>query len=459
MKAFHVLLAAVLISSSAAAQTRRKAPPAKAPAAAPGAWPIASINVTGNVLYPQPAIVRASGLRIGQRAGQADFDAARDRLLATGAFESVGYRFSPGDRGYAAVFDVVEVKQVFPFKFDSLNADEAALRRAVAAAEPLFSDRLPGTDAALKRYAKVVQDALAAQGKTEAVIAKLTSDAGDQLAIVFRPALLPSVAEVNFSGNKTIDTRTLQQAISGAAVGSIYSEKRFQEILDFGIRPLYEAQGRVRVRFPKITAEPVKAKDVRGLAVHVTIEEGDVYTLNEVRVEGVPDARELRKEAGLATSEPFNINSVRSAMENIRKHYQNKGYIHAVATLDRKIDDAKKLVDVIYKVTPGPQYSFGKLAIEGLNIQTEPHIRKLWNLKPGQAFNAGYPEYFLDHVRSEGVFENLGKTRADRKVDDTRRIVDVTLYFSTDGKPLPAIGAAREEQEREMRRRPEYPQK
>jgi len=46
-------------------------------------------------------------------------------------------------------------------------------------------------------------------------------------------------------------------------------------MLDASIRPIYDARGRVRVSFPKIETE--KAKDVEGLIVTVTVDEGDSY--------------------------------------------------------------------------------------------------------------------------------------------------------------------------------------
>ena len=59
------------------------------------AWPVAKLSVEGNKIYPSDTILAISGLKVGQMAGKAEFDAARDRLLATGAFESVGYKFEP----------------------------------------------------------------------------------------------------------------------------------------------------------------------------------------------------------------------------------------------------------------------------------------------------------------------------------------------------------------------------
>jgi len=97
--------------------------------------------------------------------------------------------------------------------------------------------------------------------------------------------------------------------------------------------------------------------------------------------------------------------------------------------VDRHPDDKKKTVDLVFKPELGTQYMFGKLTVEGLDILSEPSVRKLWTMKEGKPFNADYPDYFLEQIREQGLFDGLGKTRSSLKVDEQNRIVDVTLSF------------------------------
>ena len=53
----------------------------------------------------------------------------------------------------------------------------------------------------------------------------------------------------------------------------------------------------------------------------------------------------------------------------------------------------------------------------------------MWTQKPATPYNPEYPDYFLKTVRSEGLFDNLGETRAETKIDDKANLVDVTLIF------------------------------
>src|SRR6478672_4666747 len=98
-----LFLAALLCS----AQQSRRVGPAPAPPQRAD-FPLEAVTVEGNRQLPADKIVAASGLKIGQTVVPADFDAARKRLLETGAFENVGYEYtpSPGQTGYRAVLKV-----------------------------------------------------------------------------------------------------------------------------------------------------------------------------------------------------------------------------------------------------------------------------------------------------------------------------------------------------------------
>ena len=102
---------------------------------------------------------------------------------------------------------------------------------------------------------------------------------------------------------------------------------------------------------------------------------------------------------------------------------------------ERRIDDKAKTVALSIEVDPGPQYKMGQLTIEGLDIQTEPEIRKMWALKPNQPFNAEYPDLFLSKMPE--LMDNLGKTRASVNPDPGTLKVDVILIFSAPEKKKP----------------------
>lgn len=397
----------------------------------PAFYPIEGLGVEGNKLYTAEQIIAVTGLRVGAPGGKVLFEAARDRLLATGYFTTVGYRFesAPGQTTYLASFQVEEVPEVYPWRLEDTPVTPQEFERFAKQYNPLFGAKIPATEPALDHYCKMLQALAARKGTPVPVVAKIEPEGKDRLTIVFRPNTpRPAIADVRFTGNKKIDTRLLRQAITPIAIGAPWYEPRFREYLVNQITPLYESRGLLRVSYPKITTEP--STTVRGLVVNVEIAEGEEYSLSKVEVSGTDlGTDELQRELQVKLDEPVNMSAIAAGMERVVTRLKNTGYLKVSYTAQRRVNDAQKTTDVFVRINQGPQFSFRKLTIVGLDLESEPVIRKLWALKEGEPYRANYPDYFLERVREDGVFDNLGKTTAEAKIDETAYAVDVVLTF------------------------------
>jgi outer membrane protein insertion porin family len=400
-------------------------------AEAAGRWPIESLVVTGNHTYSAEQILTTAALKLGQVAGKADFEAARRRLLDTGAFETVGYKFTEGAaKGYAAVIQVLEVQQAYPAEFEDLHVSGEELRAMLREKDPLFqSGKMPATQPAFERYTKWVEEFVAAKGQPEKIVAGVTPTATGEFAVVFRPSRsLPVVALVEFRGNHVVPSNLLHDAMA-AGIGAEYTEDRFREILTNSIRPLYEARGRMRVRFTGLATEPTK--EVRGLKVTVTVDEGRSYTMGKIAIDGpAPEtAAELLRKIDMKTGDVANFDKVEQGLETMRKALRREGYLNAKVTADRVVDDAHETADAAIHVDAGPQYTMGKLTVAGLDLEGEAEILRIWTMKMGKPFNPEYPNYFLGTIRQQNLFDHLGKTTADVKLDDKAHTGNVKLTF------------------------------
>jgi len=411
----------LILASSAVAQPARTE------------FPLESLRVTGNRLIPAERIIAATGLKIGRPVQKTDFDAARERLVGTGAFANVGYEYKPSAnaKGYDAVIEVSEANDLFPYRFEDLPAPETALREAIHKVEPLFEDRIPATAPMLARYIAALQQAIANAGNTEfQVTGKLNAEAPGELAVLFRPAVArPNIAEIRFVGNQAVPTGLLLRTINAVAIGIPYTEAAVRQRLEAGIRRVYEVRGRIRVSFPTIATE--KAAKVDGLVVTVTVNEGPAYNLGTVRFTGAPpgDLTQLEKLADFKKGEVINFDEVNAALERVYKLLRGSGYLQASGAVSRDVRDDTHTVDVGVALNPGPRFVFGKLEINGLDIISEPAIRKMWGSMEGKPFNPEFPDSFLARVREEGILENLGKTRSETHIDEASKTVGVTLYF------------------------------
>ena len=433
-----VWLIFLLLYTPGLAQTAPKRTPAKkagAPKkAAPAKWPVETLTVEGNRNYTREQVLAVAGLKVGQLAGKAEFEAARDRLTATGVFETVSYKFQPGPNkeGFVASFQVTEVEPTYPVRFAGLGVPEEEIEGMLRAKDSLYSPaKLPATKPVIDRYTNWIQEFMASKGLTEKIAGKVTQLAGEQFAIVFSPARnLPAVAQVTFQGNQVIPQGVLREAVHGTAIGSPYTESGFRELLNNAVRPVYEQRGRVRVSFPEVRAEPLK--DVEGVHVFVRIDEGQSYQLGKVEIAGPSplDASALIKAGDFKTGDVANFDRVNEGLEKIRLAVRRAGYLDAKVTQERRIDDAKKAVDVAVHIEPGAQYTMGKLIIVGLDLNGEAEIARMWTLKEGKTLNPEYPDHFLNRIKEEGLFDGLGAAKADVKVDARKHTADVTLTFT-----------------------------
>jgi len=254
--------------------------------------------------------------------------------------------------------------------------------------------------------------------------------------ILFRPPGEPArVAEVHFTGNQVIPTSQLANRLADVAIGTAYTEALLRLLLDTSIRPLYEARGLIRASFPKVVAEKSKLKEVDGVSVTVTVDEGAPYKLGDVRLAGVPTSQmsELKDLAKWKTDEVVNFDEIKAGIGRIERRYGGTGYLHVSSKVDRNLHDQERTVDLVVTIQPGAQFTFGKLDVKGLDLIGEPAIRKMWGEKSGKPFDPEFPDAFLKDVRDQGLFDNLGTTSSETKVNEASKTADVTLIF--DGTP------------------------
>jgi outer membrane protein insertion porin family len=400
-------------------------------ASAPHDFPIDSITVEGNRI-PAAAIIQASGLKRGETGNAAIFDAARDRLIASGYFDSVSYRYKPSAAGgYEITFDVQEVTMFYPIRVDALPVSTADITAYLKTKEPLFTGaKMAATKQVLARAVNDVEEYLEVRGHPEKVAGKVTAISPDHLVIEFTPIRgLPAVAYVTFEGSKVIDASTLHNKINEVAFGQPFTEEGFRALLESQITPLYEAKGYMRVTYLKMTSAP--STDVTGVDVKVTIDEGSEYKLARVAVTGKSPEESARilKSAKIPKMTVANFDEVRQAAVRVQETMRHQGFLDAEVTTDRTVDDEKKTVDFFLVVEAGPAYTFGTLTVSGLGLDGDAAIRKLWSLKPGDPYSQGYADYFLSKVKEDGYFDNLGDTKAKQSINADTHVVDVVLDF------------------------------
>ncbi len=431
----------LLLALAVAAQrpARKPAAPPPKPAPQPDRWPLARISIVGNRAFPADAIVRASGLRIGQPVNRADLEKALQRLTETGVFDTLSFRYEPVNQQLAVTFEVQEVIDLFPVAFDRIEVPGPELVRYLTERVPLFSTKVPATGAMVKRLTAALEERL-----KYPVVGRLQPGPGGAMRMTFLPAAQPpSITYVRFEGAQSIRDVDLQKEFYQTAVGVPYTEPRLAELLDHNIRPLFEEKGRLRVRFGpfavKETSEPA------GVEVTVPVQEGELFRFGEFQFAGY--ARMTRKDLSrlvrFKPEEVANFALVRETITEVERLYRRNGFLRVNAAAERTIHDDQKTVDLVIRIQEGDQYRFRSLQITGLDIVAEAAVRRRWAIQKGQPYDDFYPEVFLQRIAEEQMFDHLGKTAPRRTIDDEAKMVDVELVFTADASGKPGEGARR----------------
>jgi outer membrane protein insertion porin family len=402
-------------------------------------WPLREIRVQGMKLITPQQVIDMSGLKVGMLAGQVELDAARERIYATGCFDLVSYQFEPAEGGgIFATFEIRDVEQRGPWRLERLPLDEKVFAARAAKTLQGFGAEIPMTEIYTQRMSELAQAMLKEKGIAETVISKFEAGMKDGIVAVIQPKTPPpNISQVLFVGARAVPPQELQRAILDIAVGSPWSEQLFRIYLENAVRAVYDSQGRLRAKFPSITTAPSKTD--KGVVVTVTVDEGPIFKLKKLEIKGAPIPDEEVNQLGgdaFKNDVPVNLSVMGTAMIKIMARMAEIGYLKANYHALKVIHDEDQTADLTVEIEPGPEYKMGRLDIAGLDIESEPEIRKMWALKPGAPYRKGYAELFLAQIRERRILDFLGETHSDVKLDDTKAEVNVKLTFKGGAQKL-----------------------
>ena len=355
------------------------------------------------------------------------------RLLNdTGAFESLRYRFGPQDGGFRLTIAVQELAELFPVRFQGLGVADDEVEAVLREGLPLYAGQVAAVGPMVKMLVAVLESWWQGQSGEGPIVADVVPAAGGEgFEMLVGPRRQTNrIAFTTFTNSGDVDALELQRVFNHAAVGEEYTEARLHELLQYNARPLYTHRGYMNVRFCPCEASPDPESE--GVLVSVRVEQGDVYEFGEIAwPEPMPmDPDALARVSRIASGAVADMKAAYETMAAIGEGLKRHGYMKAHARFDEQVDHDTRLVHLQVHVETGVRYVFSRLIIKGLDILSEPAVRKRWGMQPGQPFDVRYPAYFLDRIKADAMFEGLKRTSWSLDSDDTSGRVDVTLVFS-----------------------------
>jgi len=410
------------------------AAPATGPAAAfaqapaTGSFNLSEIAVEGAQRLTVPDITRESGLTIGQPVTVDAIGAAANRLVATGLFKTVRFRYVTQNGQMSVTFTVEEAQGGLPVTFDNFVwFTDDDLAAAVRATVPSFDGTAPPTAGVIETIRGALTALLSARGLPGKVAyspdTEMTPKGGRQVGHVFRvESPGPRLCGVRFEGAAAVPSRDLLAAIQDL-VSADYSKVRLAARLRGTLTDVYRERGFWRAEFRR----PLVALDSAcgGVNAVITVSEGPAFVFDRTEWNGnnVMPAARLDSLLGIRPGDRANFRQLDDGVRKIARAYGHEGYIVAASTYEPRLDEATKRATFVVTVTEGPQFHFGTVDFAGFSDRDVQDLRKKWRLKTGDVFDADYPlDFSRDHLMPSG-----GGTMpaVENRVDAPGRVVNI----------------------------------
>jgi len=431
-RGFAALGLIVLLSLPGAASVCAQETPA-------GRMRLGKIEVAGLQRVTEAQVVEASGLEIGQQVDVAALDAAAERLLATGLFTRLGYRYRTKGVEALVTFEVEESKaeRNIPVVFDNFAwfTDEE-LTSAVRSELPTFDGKAPESSGAVASITRALERQLRARKIAGQVDYMPSADvAGGNAKHVFsvKGVSIP-VCVLQFPGASAVAEKELV-ANSTALLKSDYSQEFVEGFAEGTLKPLYWQRGHLRATFGRPRAVVLDAgadKCAGGVSLSVPVEEGLAYSWEQAVWAGntALTTAELDAALGMKTGEIADGLKINKALREVREAYGRKGYIFLSLKPRQEFADATRRVTYGFDIKEGAQFRMGTLRVNGLAAADSNRLIEKWALKPGDVYNASYVDEFLKKnlmaVARPGTMQKL---ETSAKPDRQKLTVDVTLDF------------------------------
>ncbi len=256
----------------------------------------------------------------------------------------------------------------------------------------------------------------------------------------------PTIAEVNFEGNKLIPKEGLEQGLdnAGLSVGNVLKQATLQGVAN-ELQQQYISQGyynsnievdqtlldgnRVKLDVRFVEGKPAKVVDINIIGnKHFSDEEiKDVFAVKESSWTRL-----------LSKSDRYAKEKLAASLENLKALYQNDGYVRfAVDNAVLNISEDKSSVFIEVSLSEGEQYQFGEVNFLGKPTFENNELKELVTFAPNEKYSQAKLDETTAALKSrygnEGYY--LAQVRPVPRINDDTKVVDVD-YFIDPARPI-----------------------
>ncbi|HXF55182.1 MAG TPA: outer membrane protein assembly factor BamA [Hyphomicrobiaceae bacterium] len=397
---------------------------------------IREIRVVGNRRVEPETVRSYLQFTVGDPYDPAKVDASLRALFGTGLFADVRIDREAG----TVIITVVENPVVNQVAFEgNSEVDKETLQNEVQ-----LKPRAIYTRARALADVQRILDVYRRQGRYAASVEpKLIELEQNRVNVVFEinEGKATKVKAINFIGNRAFSDSQLRDIISTTPSGwfdflkgtNVYDPDRLNLDREL-LRQYYIKNGYADARVVSANAE--LDRDGSGFFITFTIDEGELYTFGDVRIESsLPEIRaeSLQGEVLTKPGAYYNGADIDKTAERLTLEVAEMGFAFARVRPHIDRDPVARQIRLTYIIDEGPRIYIERINISG-NVRTKDFvIRREFRLAEGDAFNPLLVDKAKKRLQAMGFFKKVEVKRRPGSAPD-RVVLDVELEEQPTGE-------------------------
>jgi len=433
---------------------------------------VESVDITGNRRLRKEDILYWVQTRPGDPYNAAQVERDLQTILGLNFFDKTSTRvlIEDGARGGVnVIFEVKELPIIRDLQFEGLHSvSESDVLKAFREKRVGVSKEAIFDPVKVRNAVRVMKELLAARGHPNATIDPRTEEvSATSTAITFAvdEGERVRVVEIEFEGNKVFSDGTLRSQMKYVREAGLITRFKGQDILDrdkldFDLHnvdnymrskgylqarhgePRVESVGPRRTGFPILPLPFLSSVD-EGLRVTVPINEGKVFRIGEMKIEGnsIFSEQVIRAVIGLKKGDIADGKRISDTLfKTLKEYYGRQGFIQYTAEpvptyKENPQNPNEGIVDFVVTIDEGKQFTLRRLEFLGNTFTRDNVLRREVLMNEGDIYNQQAFEYSVIKLNQLGYFDPIDKDRdADFRTNEEEGLVDLNLKVVEKGR-------------------------